>query len=220
MLYSLTLHLKAWWKYLQEVFFFTFLRPVLQLHTYKTCLPALKAEALLQELSPQFQKSHIIECFFNMVAVSKHLGTSFRARPSPTVGSGWSKKKKKKRKRHLKLNLKMCFSWKPGRAAVNRGRHFHAPHFSWFLSEFPPFLPRSTVTYCCTGCRPRPAGHQSRQVLPLPQRPSMVDVGWMALTMATSLPGQHDLRFLSPPFTNNAEPENSGLMADSNQPGA
>lgn len=39
----------------------------------------------------------------------------------------------------------MCFSWKPGRAAINRGRHFHAPHFSWFLIEFPPFLPRSTL---------------------------------------------------------------------------
>lgn len=39
----------------------------------------------------------------------------------------------------------MCFSWKPGRAAINRRRHFHAPHFSWFLPEFPPFLPRSTL---------------------------------------------------------------------------
>lgn len=124
--------------------FFFFLRPLLQLHTYKTCSLALKAEPLLQELSPHFQKSHIIESFFNMVAVSKHLGTASRARPLPTVGSGWSEEKKKK-KRHLKLNLKMCFSWKPCRAAKNRGRHFHAPHFSWFLSEFPPFLPRSTL---------------------------------------------------------------------------
>lgn len=39
----------------------------------------------------------------------------------------------------------MCFSWKPGCAAINQGRHFHAPHFSWFLSEFPPFLSHSTL---------------------------------------------------------------------------
>lgn len=39
----------------------------------------------------------------------------------------------------------MCFFWKPGRAAINQGRHFHAPHFSWFLSEFPPFLSPSTL---------------------------------------------------------------------------
>lgn len=126
-----------------------------------------------------------------MVAVSKHLGTAFRARPLPTVGSGWSKKKKERKKdRHLKLNLKMCFSWKPGRAAINQGRHFHAPHFSWFLSEFPPFLPHSAVTYCCTGCRPRPAGHQwgsqfhpygaGTEVLPLLQRLSWLMLhGWL-----------------------------------------
>lgn len=67
-----------------------------------------------------------------------------------------SKKKKKKKKIHLKLNLKMCFSWKPwAPAAINQGRHFHAPHFSWFLSKFTPFLSRSTagpeLPTCCTG---------------------------------------------------------------------
>lgn len=208
---------------------FFFLRPVLQLHTYKTCSPALKAEPLLQELSPHFQKSHIIECFFNMVAVSKHLGTAFEARPLPTVGSGWSKKKK----RHLKLNLKMCFSWKPGRAAINWGRHFHAPHFSWFLSEFPPFLPRSTLApqlptaaLAADHNQQGISGKASSTLMELGQKFCPSSRGspgwsWMDLSLVNSLPGQHDLRFLSsPPFTNNTQPENSELMANSNQPGA
>lgn len=89
-----------------------------------------------------FPKSHIIECFFNMVAVSKHLGSTSKTGPLPAVGSG---RRKEKKKRHLKLNLKMCFFWMPGFAAINQGRHFHAPHFSWFLSEFPPFLSHSTL---------------------------------------------------------------------------
>lgn len=76
-----------------------------------------------------------------MVAVSKHLGLTFKTRPLPAAGSGGRERKK----RHLKLNLKMCFSWKPSSAAINQGRHFHAPHFSWFLSEFPPFLSHSTL---------------------------------------------------------------------------
>lgn len=89
-----------------------------------------------------FPKSHIIECFFN-------IGRSFQAyRPcfqNQALANSWEWMKQKKKKRHLKLNLKMCFSWKPGCAAINQGRHFHAPHFSWFLSEFPPFLSHSTL---------------------------------------------------------------------------
>lgn len=93
-----------------------------------------------------FPKSHIIECFFN-------IGRSFQAyRPcfqNQALANSWEwmkrKKKEEEKKRNLKLNLKMCFSWKPGCAAINQGRHFHAPHFSWFLSEFPPFLSHSTL---------------------------------------------------------------------------
>lgn len=237
MIYFLTLHLQPWWKYLQEIFFFVFsdffflLRPVLQLHTSKTCSPALKAEPLLQELSPHFQKSHIIECFFNMVAVSKHLGTAFRARPLPTVGSGWSKKK-----RHLKLNLKMCFSWKPGRAAINRRRHFHAPHFSWFLPEFPPFLPRSTLAPQLPtaalaadhdqqgiiggsggGGEGVEGGGCSSSLMEPGQKFCLVDLPWL---WWTSCLDSIDLRRLSPPFTSNVQPENSEPMANSNQSGA
>lgn len=40
-----------------------------------------------------FSKSHIIECFFNMVAVSKHLGVALKTGPVPGVGSGRKKKK-------------------------------------------------------------------------------------------------------------------------------
>lgn len=76
-----------------------------------------------------------------MVAVSR---ASWPCSQNQALASSWEWKKKKK-KRHLKLNLKMCFFWKPGCAAINQGRHFHAPHFSWFLSEFPPFLSHSTL---------------------------------------------------------------------------
>lgn len=34
----------------------------------------------------------------------------------------------------------MCFFWTPVCEAINQGRHFHTPHFSWLRSEFPPFL--------------------------------------------------------------------------------
>lgn len=50
------------------------------------------------------------------------------------------REKKRKTKRHLKLNLKRCFFWTPVCEAINQGRHFHTPHFSWLRSEFPPFL--------------------------------------------------------------------------------
>lgn len=113
---------------------------VVQLQMYQTCSPSLKAEPPHTEAVATFPKSHIIECFFNMVAVSKHLGLAFKTQ---VPANSWEWKKKKKR--HLKLNLKMCFSWKLSSAAINQGRHFHAPHFSWFLSEFPPFLSHSTL---------------------------------------------------------------------------
>lgn len=51
-----------------------------------------------------------------------------------------SQQRKRERERHLKLNLKMCFFWTPVCEAINQGRHFHTPHFSWLRSEFPPFL--------------------------------------------------------------------------------
>lgn len=143
--------------------FFFLLRPVLQLHTSKTCSPALKAEPLLQELSPHFQKSHIIECFFNMVAVSKHLGTAFRARPLPTVGSGWSKKKKKT----SQVKFKDVFLLEAGPCCYKPKETFSCSTFfmvSPRVSSLPSSLHLgSTVTYCCTGCRPRPAGHHRRE---------------------------------------------------------
>lgn len=206
-----------------------FLRPVLQLHTYKTCSLALKAEPLLQELSPHFQKSHIIECFFNMVAVSKHLGTAFRSMPVPTVGSGWSKKKKQK-KTTSQVKFKGFF-WKPCRAAINQGRHFHAPHFSWFLSEFPPFLSPSTLAPLLPTAA-LAADHDQQGIMGWPSTlESLGEKGspssrrsaawpWMAPTMEDSPSGQQDFKFLSPPFTNNAQPEKSERMANSNQSGA
>ncbi len=91
-----------------------------------------------------FPKTCIIEWFSNMLVVSRQLGFAFPQTKSvcQRVGRGWGKEKewKKESKRHLKLNLKMCFFWTPVCAAINQGRHFHTQHFSWFRSEFPPFL--------------------------------------------------------------------------------
>lgn len=172
-----------------------------------------------------------------MVAVSKHLGLTFKTRPLPAVGSG-----RKKKKRHLKLNLKMCFSWKPGCAAINQGRHFHAPHFSWFLSEFPPFLSHSTLapelpTAALAADRsqrgtvgwPVPSFQPEQEPYPPPSsttnphtpQKNAPGCPWMALTVENPSekppPGQHYLSSLSPPFSNNALPPHSELMANSNQ---
>lgn len=129
------------------------------------------------------KKATLLSAFLTWLQFPSILALLSEPGPCQQLGVDEAKKKKE---RHLKLNLKMCFSWKPGRAAINQGRHFHAPHFSWFLSESPPFLHCSTVTYCCTGCRPWPAGHQwggqfhpygaGTEVLPLLQR-----LSWLIL---------------------------------------
>lgn len=163
-----------------------------------------------------------------MVAVSK------RCFQNQALASSWEWKKKKK-KRHLKLNLKMCFSWKPGCAAINQGRHFHAPHFSWFLSEFPPFLSHSTLAPELPTAA-LAADHSQRGTVGWPVPPSRPEqkpfrphlhqksspgCPWMALTVENPSenppPGQHYLNSLSPPFSNNTLPTHSELMANSNQ---
>lgn len=179
-----------------------------------------------------FPKSHIIECFFNMVAVSKHLGLAFKTRPLPTVGSGRRRRRRRRKKKaHLKLNLKMCFSWKPGCAAINQGRHFHAPHFSWFLSEFPPFLSHSTLAPELPTAA-LAADHSQRGTVGWPVPPSQAwtealpptqKLCWLSLDGSLTVenpsenlpPGQH--YFLSPPFSNNTLPTHPELMANSNQ---
>lgn len=101
-----------------------------------------------------------------MVAVSKQLGLAFETEPLPTVGE-----RRRKKKRHLNLNLKLCCSWKVVCAAINQGRHFHTPHFSWFLSGFPPFLSHSTLApelpTAALAWRPQPAGHHGAVNTPL-----------------------------------------------------
>lgn len=122
--------------------------------TYQTCSPTLKAELLVQKLSPHFQKATLLSAFLTWSQFPSILASLSKPGRLPAVGSGRgrrgrrgrrSRRRRRRKKRHLKLNLKMCFSWKPGCAAINQGRHFHAPHFSWFLSEFPPFLSHSTL---------------------------------------------------------------------------
>lgn len=142
-----------------------------------------------------------------MVAVSKHLGLACKTRPLPAVGSGGREREKK---RHLKLNLKMCFSWKPGCTAINQGRHFHAPHFSWFLSEFPPFLSHSTLapelptaalaadhSQRGTVGWPVPPSRPEQKPSPPPTKKNSRSCPWMALTVENPLenppPGQRYL---------------------------
>lgn len=131
----------------------------------------------------------------------------------------------------------MCFSWKPGSAAINQGRHFHAPHFSWFLSEFPPFLSHSTLAPELPTAA-LAADHSQRGTVGWPVPPSLglnrspplrltptkkallVVLGWLSQRsdpLENPPPGQHYLSFLSPPFSNNTVPTHLELMAYSNQ---
>lgn len=123
-----------------------------------------------------------------MVAVSKHLGTAFRARPLPTVGSGWSKKKKERKTSQVKFKDVFLLEARP--CCYKPRETFSCSTFfmvSLRVSSLPSLLHLgSTVTYCCTGCRPWPAGHQwggqfhpygaGTEVLPLLQR-----LSWLIL---------------------------------------
>lgn len=55
-----------------------------------------------------FPKSHIIECFFNMVAVSKRLGLAFKTKPLPAVGRGRKKASQVKFKDVFLLDARLC----------------------------------------------------------------------------------------------------------------
>ena len=110
-----------------------------------------------------FPKSHIIECFFNMVAVSKRLGPAFRTRPLPAVGSGRSKKKKKKKKTS-QVKFKDVFLLE-ARLRCHKPRETFSCSTFFMVSLRVSSLPfslhlGSRVTYCCTGCGPQPAGHR------------------------------------------------------------
>lgn len=142
-----------------------------------------------------FSKSHIIECFFNMVAVSKHLGLVFKTRPLPTVGSGRKKKKKKTSQVKFKdvflLEARLCCH-KP-RETFSCSTFFMV---SLWVSSLPFSLHLgSRVTYCCTGCGPQPAGHCGvasssfsawTEALPPPHPPPptkkmlLVVLGWLS----------------------------------------
>lgn len=127
----------------------------------------------------------------------------------------------------------MCFSWHPrAPAAINQGRHFHAPHFSWFLSEFTPFLSRSTsapeLPSCCTGWRQQQAW--ALGCLPVPSslppgsweksfhQPISFTRGAIGLVLGWLSESHHldwsYLGFLSPPFPNNTLHTHSGANSN------
>lgn len=146
-----------------------------------------------------FPKSHIIECFFNMVAVSKHLGLAFKTRPLPAVGSGRRKKKKKT----SQVKFKDVFLLEARQRCHKPRETFSCSTFfmvSLWVSSLPFSLHLgSRVTYCCTGCGPQPAGHcgvassslsrpeQKPSPLPHPHQKSSPGCPWMALTAEWSL---------------------------------
>lgn len=109
---------------------------------YQTCSQTLKGELLKQKLSPHFERATLLSAFLTWLQFPSVLASL----SNQAFANSWEwMKQKTKKTKNLKLNLKLCFSWKPSCAAINQGRHFHAPHFSWFLSEFPPFLFHSTL---------------------------------------------------------------------------
>lgn len=191
----------------------------------------LKAEPLVQKLSPHFQKATLLSAFLTWSQFPSVLALLSGPGPCQQLGVEEARRKKK---RHLKLNLKMCFSWKPGCAAINQGRHFHAPHFSWFLSEFPPFLSHSTLApelptaalaadHSQRGTMGWPVPPSKQKPLPPPSATEKGSPGcpWMAPTVENPSenppPGQLYLSSLSPPVSHNTRPTHSELMANSNQ---
>lgn len=226
MIYSLTLHLKPWWKYFQEVFFSwgQFCSCTRTKHVRRRWKPRPSYRSC-HHIS---KKAALLSAFLTWSQFPSILAQLSDPCPCQQLGVDEAKRKKKGKKRHLKLNLKMCFFWKPGPAAINQGRHFHAPHFSWFLLPSflaPPWLHSYLLLHWLqtTSSRALRGGRPPFWCLgPKFSPSSKCSPGWprMALNMEDSQSGQHDFNFLSPPFTNNAQPEKSELMANSNQSGA
>lgn len=168
-----------------------------------------------------FPKSHIIECFFNMVAVSKHLGLAFITGLLPAVGSGIRRRGKKKSETS-QVKFKDVF-------LLETRLHCHKPRETFSCSTFfmvslwvssLPFSLRlgSSVTNCCTGCAPQPAGHRGVAGSSPPQLRSPAGCPWMALTPENPLGGcaPWTVSSLSPPFSNNTLPTGWEPMATGN----
>lgn len=199
---------------------------------YQTCSPTLKAEPLIQELSPHFQKATLLSAFLTLVAVSKHIGLAFKTRLLPTVGSGWSKKKEGKKKKKSQVKFKDVFLLE-ARLRCHKPRETFSCSTFFMVSLWVSSLPfslhlGSRVTYCCTGCGPQPAGHcgvassslwAPNRSPPLPKLHQKSSAGcpWMEDPSENPPPGQPYLNFLSPPLSNNTLPTYPGLMANSNQ---
>lgn len=205
-----------------------------RLHTSQTCSPTLKFEPLIRELSPHFQKAPLLRAFLTSVAVSKHIGLAFKTGPLPTVGRGWSKRGKKKTSQ---VKFKDVFLLE-ARLRCHKPRETFSCSTFFMVSLRVSSLPfslhlGSRVTYCCTGCRPQPAGALwgglflppgPNRSPPPPQTPPE-ELFWLSLDGSHSgenpsenpPPGQSYLSFLSPPFPNNTLPTHSELMANSNR---
>lgn len=179
-----------------------------------------------------FPKSHIIECFFNMVAVSKHFGLALKTRPLPAVGSG-RRRRRRGEKKASQVKFKDVFLLE-ARLRCHKPRETFSCSTFFMVSLWVSSLPfslhlGSRVTYCCTGCRPQPAGHcgvassslSAWTEAPPPHQKGSPGCPWMALTeenpSENPSPGQYYLSPLSPPFSNNTLPTHSELMANCNQ---
>lgn len=142
-----------------------------------------------------FSKSHIIECFFNMVAVSKQLGFASKSGPLPAVGSGRRKEEEEEEKKTSQVKFKDVF-------LLDAGLQCHKPRETFSCSTFfmvslrvssLPFSLHlgSRVTYCCTGCKPQPAGHSGVASSPtLPPPPSSLHLNILPLSLDGSHSGE------------------------------
>lgn len=236
MIYFLTLHLKPWWKYLQEFFFLSFLIFFSSWGQFCSCTRRKHVRRRWKP-SPSYRSCHhiskkatLLSAFLTWSQFPSILAPLSEPGPCQQLGVDEAKKKKKT----SQVKFKDVFLLEAGPCCYKPKETFSCSTFfmvSPRVSSLPSSLHLgSTVTYCCTGCRPRPAGHHRREwggwgggggcsssLMEPGQKFCLVDLLWL---WWTSCLDSIDLRRLSPPFTSNAQPENSEPMANSNQSGA
>lgn len=199
-------------------------------HAHQTCSPTLKAEPLVQKLSPHFQKATLLSAFLTWSQFPSILASL--SEPGPRQQLGVEEKKKKTSQVKFK-DVFLLEAW----LRCHKPRETFSCSTFFMVSLRVSSLPfslhlGSRVTYCCTGCGPQPAGHcgvagsslsAPNRSPPLPQQPKkalQVVLGWLSLVEDPSEnppPGRHYLSSLSPPSSNNTLPTHSELMANSNQ---
>lgn len=192
------------------MFFFCFFenpgipRYFLQLQNSENMFTDAESLSLIQELLPHFQKATLLSAFLTW----SQFPSSLAPLPNPglcqQLGVEEGKKKKKKKKTS-QVKFKDVF-------LLDAGLHCHKPRETFSCSTFfmvslwvssLPFSLHlgSRVTYCCTGCKPQPAGHSGVASSPtLPPPPSSLHLNILPL----SLDGSHSGESLRVPHLDSA----------------